>query len=382
MTTTEEPGAAPSAPPSGRPDWIAWLERRVKLTELFSFVSHFGIVYTPVNTERPLREELQRLGRTPILSYARWPHVLGLWIGLLFLLEAVSGVLLAFYYHPTAAEAHESTRSIVRDVPLGWMVHQIHAWGAYLLVAIVLVRLLRLFRDRLYQAPRELVWMCAVALAWIVLQLDFTGRLLPWDLHAYWSGVRGMEVVWRVPLVGPVLSFLLGGRTVSEDVLTRFYVLHILLLPLLYLGFTYVTFASMRRVGLSRGPGADPPLTTFRRHTVDLIILTLLMFAGLVTLATMLPFPLQAAADPYATPRGTRPPWYMLAPYVLFQRLPVPAWIPGLLVLAAALAVLLLPAIVARAGQRLDDRRVQMGGIVVIAGWLALTVLGLFVDRR
>ena len=378
---TPQAGAA-GAPRNGRSSWVDWVEQRMRLTELFSFLGHFGLVYTPVDTSRPLRDELERLGRTPIVSYARWPHVLGLWMALLFGVEALTGVLLAFYYHPTAADAYVSTRSIVRDVPLGWLVHQVHAWGAYLLVGIVLVRLGRLFWDGLYRAPRELLWVSAAAIAWVVLQLDFTGRLLPWDLRAYWGTVRGLEVVWSFPMIGPVLAFLLGGRTVSENVLSRFYVLHILILPMLYMAFVYVTFATMRTVGLSRTGASEPPPTTFRRYAVDLVIITLLVFAGLVTLATLLPARFQAAADPYATPRGVRPAWYLLAPYVLFQRAPVPPFIPGLLMLALALALVLLPAIVARGNGLANERRVRIAGIAVFALWVLLTVLGFFLERR
>ncbi len=383
MSAPEDSTVATAAPPAtrDRTAWLDWLEQRLKLTELFSLLSHFGLVYTPIDTERPLRETLRVIARTPVVSYARWPHVLGLLTALVFGLEAASGVLLAFYYHPTATEAFTSTRSIVRDVPLGWLVHQVHAWGAWLLVGIVLLRAARLFWDGLYHAPREVLWFCAVALAFLVLQLDFTGLLLPWDVQSYWAAVRGLEVVWAVPIVGPLLSFFVGGRTMSEDVLNRFYVLHIVVLPMLYLAFVYLTFATMRRVGLSRAGAAAPPLTTFRRHAFDLLILTLVLFAGLVTLATLLPFHFHGAADPYTTPKGTRPPWYLLAPHVLFQ-LPIPKWIPGLPVLAITLALPFLPALIPASRGRLDDQRLRRAGLVAAGLWLLLTVAGVFVDRR
>jgi len=379
------PTAPPPPPaPARRPIWHAWVEwteQRLNLGELFSFVTHFGLVYTPVDTSRPLLDVLDEIGRRPMPAYTRWPHILGLLTALLFGLEAVSGVLLAFYYQPTAAAAYESTRSIVRDVPMGWLVHHVHAWGAYLLCAVVLVRLARLFWDGLYTAPRELLWFSAVALAWIVLQLDFTGHLLPWDVQSYWAAVRGLEVVWGLPVVGPILAFLVGGRTMSEDVLDRFYVLHIIVLPLLYLGFVYLTFATMRRVGLSQAGSAPPVQTTYRRHAMDLVILSLLLFAGLVTLATLLPMRFHGAADPYATPRGTRPPWYMLAPYALYQ-VPVPHWIPGLFLILVALALPFLPVLRSLAGSRLDERRIRRAGLAVFALWLALSFVGAFVDRR
>lgn len=360
---------------------VDWIDARINLSELFSFLTHFGLIYTPIDTKRPLRDVLEQIRTTPLESYARWPHILGLLTALLFALEAVSGILLAFYYQPTALGAYDSTRSIVRDVMLGWLVHHVHMWGSWLLVAVVLVRMVRLFWDGLYQAPRELLWFSAVALAWLVIQLDFTGLLLPWDEQSYWSAVRGLEIVWALPIVGPMLSALVGGRTMSEDVLNRFYVLHIIVLPVMYLAFVYLTFATMRRVGLSRVGGVAPKLTTFRRHASDLVIITLLLFAGLVTLSTLMPFQFHGPADPYRTPKGTLPPWYMLAPYALFQ-LPLPRWIPGLALVGTALTLPFLPAIVRAAGNRLDDKRLRMAGLAVFGLWLVLSVLGAFVDRR
>src|SRR5512138_3652026 len=174
MSATGNPERAPAARRGWRSGaWLEWLEQRLNLTDLFSFLTHFGLIYTPIDTRKPLREVLREIGSKPMVSYARWPHILGLLTAILFGLEAVSGVLLTFYYQPTAAAAYGSTRLIVRDVPLGWLVHHVHAWGAYLLVAVVFLRLMRLFWDGLYRAPREVLWFAAVALGWTVIQLDF-----------------------------------------------------------------------------------------------------------------------------------------------------------------------------------------------------------------
>ena len=378
------PGPDPDPGPPGAGaggGWLAWLERRINLTEIFSFLTHFGLVYTPVDTARPVREVVRELATHPVPTYTRGPRVLGLLAAILFGLEAVTGVLLAYYHRPTPEAAFESTRTIVRDVPAGWFIHQIHAWGAWLLVIVVVLRLLRLFWDGLYRAPREVLWWSAVVMVWLVLQLDFTGRLLTWDSHAYWATVRGLEVIWALPVVGPVLAFLLGGRVVNEDVLIRFYVLHVMVLPALYAATLYVTFATLRRVGLS--PPTVPAAarsTTFREHAYSMLMLAILLFGILVTLATLLPFRFEREADPYVTPGGVRPPWYMLAPYALIQRAPTPAWLTGLVLLAAAFAVLLLP-LWARGDEPRTVRRVRLGGMLVVLAWVALGVAGALIDR-
>jgi quinol-cytochrome oxidoreductase complex cytochrome b subunit len=139
----------------------------------------------------------------------------------------------------------------------------------------------------------------------------------------------------------------------------------------------------MRKVGLSVSADASGVnVTTFRRHAIDLAILTLLLFAGLVTLATLLPFRFLGPADPYVTPGGIRPPWYLLAGHALLNWTPGPDWIIGLPMLAVALAVGLLPFWIRAVSSGRDPRRIRIVGLSAFGLWLALTVLGMFVDRR
>jgi ubiquinol-cytochrome c reductase cytochrome b subunit len=367
--------------PSARGGWVDWLEQRVNLSEIFSFITHFGLVYTPVDTQKPVREVIRDVAAESVPRYAQGARVLGLLAAILFGLQVVTGVLLAYYYRPTPEAAFESTRTIVRDLPGGWFIHQVHAWGSWLLVGVIVLRLLRLFWEGLYRAPREVLWWCAVAMTWVVIQSDFTGRLLTWDSHTYWSTVRGLEVVWAIPIAGPILAFLLGGRTVNADVLIRFYVLHVMVLPAFYAAFLYFTFATLRRVGLSQtGPARNEQPIRYREHLYSMAMLTVGLFAILVTLATLLPLRFHAAADPYVTPGGVRPPWYMLAPYVLLQRLPLP-WLSGLVLLAAAIAVPLLP-LWLRDDETPERRlRIRLAGAAVLLAWLVLSVLGALLER-
>ncbi|HEX4935528.1 MAG TPA: hypothetical protein VFV33_20245, partial [Gemmatimonadaceae bacterium] len=162
--------------------------------------------------------------------------------------------------------------------------------------------------------------------------------------------------------------------------LIRFYVLHIIVLPALYLGFVWITFATMRKVGLSNPDDVPPPTTTFRRHFANLVMIMLLLSAGMVTLATLFPFRFEGAADPYSTPKGVQPPWYMVAHYTLFM-LPVPRWIPGLFILFVSISLPFLPAIVRALGSRVDERRLRMAGVAIFVVWVTLSVVGRFVER-
>jgi quinol-cytochrome oxidoreductase complex cytochrome b subunit len=223
-------------------------------------------------------------------------------------------------------------------------------------------------------------------MAWLVVQSDFTGRLLTWDSHAYWSAVRGMEVVFALPLAGPVLAFILGGRAINDNVLLRFYVFHMLVLPSAFAMFLYLTFATLRRVGLSPAPeGRGAPggrEMTFRDHLFSMAILTALMFGVLATLAVLTPFRFGTEADPYSTPAGVRPPWYMLASYAVVEHGPGPAWLLGLILLIAAFAVLLLPSWSPRFGIEPASRRARIAGLAALALWALLSVLGAVLEHR
>jgi ubiquinol-cytochrome c reductase cytochrome b subunit len=373
---------APESPDKKSHDWISWLERRMNLTEIFSFLTSFGAVYTSIDTKRPIRQVIHEVAEHPVSVYAHWPRMLGLVIAILFALEAITGLLLAFYYQPTPESAFESTRIIVRDLPFGWLIHQVHSWGAYLLVAAIVIRLLRLFWDGLYRAPREMMWLFALGLVWIACLSDFTGQLLPWDNSSYWAVVRGIEVIGSLPLIAPLFSFIIGGSYVEADVLTRFYVLHVMVFPSLLVLFLYFTFSTHRLVGLSATPGAGPVrTTTFKNHIYKAIMLTVLAFGVLISLAVLLPFPFLSQADPYATPAGTTPPWYLLAPYAVLERGLGPAWIKGLFLIVVTLGVALFPIFLGGETTGRMLKRARLVGGVLFFAWLALTVVGALLEK-
>ena len=250
---------------------LGWIEARVNLTEIVSFLSMFGLLPAELDSRKPLRAALAESMSRPLPSYARWPHVLGILSFLLFTFLIVTGVLLSFYYQPTAADAYRSATSIARDVTLGGLVHQAHRWASILLLCVLVLRLLRFFFGGLYSRGRELVWMVAVLTLGVATIADLSGRLLPWDARGYWTMVRAREVFDELPIIGPLSTFLVGGTGLDSLILTRFYVLHILTLPFLMLLLFYIHFSSVRRVGLSRVGGVPlvaPPAAgrRVRRH--------------------------------------------------------------------------------------------------------------------
>jgi quinol-cytochrome oxidoreductase complex cytochrome b subunit len=361
---------------------LDWLSDRLNLTEIFSLLTSYGLFYAELDTSKPLREALAEATRRPMRSYARWPRGLGLIVVVLIAIEIVTGGLLALYYLPTPGSAHASLGTMLRDVQFGWFVHQIHFWGAQLLVAVLIVRLLRFFLQRVYSPPRELTWVFGALLLLVCLHLDTTGRVLPMTASAFWSTVRSLELVAAVPLYGPLAIFLLGGEQtfVSDLTLIRFYVLHVAVLPMMAVALIYFHFSGVRRVGLSM-LGKEKSRVggmQMRMHVANLAIVLALLFGLLVSLAVLVPVPFEAAADPYATPPGARPPWYLLASFGFLEWTSglLPQWLAGGLLLLGFLAFIVVPFVDhSRPGGKRGALRLVLA-ILAIVAWILLTGYG------
>jgi ubiquinol-cytochrome c reductase cytochrome b subunit len=177
--------------------------------------------------------------------------------------------------------------------------------------------------------------------------------------------------------VGWIVSFVVAGVEVSSSLLIRFYVLHVIFIPLLMVFFFYLHFATVRRVGLSPLPGdkrsEDRPL--YPDHILQLLVLFLVVFGVILTLGTIFPAPFWLKADPFTSPAGARPPWYLMPAYSLLELLP--HWLAGTLVLAGLLLLILLP-FLERSPHRELKKRPVVAGLAAALGLLAivLTYLG------
>jgi quinol-cytochrome oxidoreductase complex cytochrome b subunit len=370
------------SPPGGRKSLLAWLEARVNLTEIVSFLSVFGLLPTELDTRKPLRAALWEALRQPLPSYARWPRILGILSFILFALLGVTGMMLAFYYQPTAGTAYGSATLIARDVTFGLLIHQVHRWAATLFLIILGLRVVRFFFGGLYARGREVIWLAAVATFAFAAFADLTGLLLPWDQQGYWTVVRAREVFDALPLIGPLFAFLVGGRGLDSLVLTRFYVLHLAVYPFALLALFYLHFASVRRVGMSAVPDA-PTTRSLRVAMYDMLLIVVFLIGALITLAILFPHPFGAAADPLTTPPGAQPPWYLLAPYALLETLPgfLPAFVRGLFLEALFLAIVLVPFLDRSGGTGPRRRMFVWIGAALCVFWIVLTFLGWHMER-
>jgi quinol-cytochrome oxidoreductase complex cytochrome b subunit len=221
----------------------------------------FGNVFLHLHTVRTHRWSL------------RWSATWGLGLAAIaaFLVTLATGVLLMFYYKPHPAAAYDSIKDIHFVVPTGRLIRNIHRWAANLMVVVVLLHMARVFYTAAYRKRREFNWLVGMALLAVTLGLSFTGYLLPWDQLAYWAITIGANIAQSPREVTDALHLtdrfdpgglqkllLLGSDTVGEEALIRFYVLHVMLLPLVLAALVAVHFWRIRKDGgLARPDDAD-----------------------------------------------------------------------------------------------------------------------------
>ncbi len=161
-----------------------------------------------------------------------WFYTLGSGALFAFLSQAVTGVFLAMYYDPSVTNAYESTRHLTNEVFLGEFVRGMHRWGSSVMIVLVFLHMGRVFFFGAYKYPRELNWLIGVVLLLLVSQMALTGYLLPFDQRSYWATVVAVNINGTGPFVGPYLAdFLRGGAEFGATTLSRFYAIHMLLLP-------------------------------------------------------------------------------------------------------------------------------------------------------
>src|ERR687895_2036908 len=184
-----------------------------------------------------------------------WYHTLGSATLTAFLVQLVTGVILAFYYKPDPDSAYESIQTITNDLTLGWLVRGMHKWGASVFIILMFFHMARVFLFGAYKYPRELNWIVGVMILAVGMLEGFTGYLLPWDQTAYWATVVGINLNGTAPFLGPFLAeFLRGGAEIGGDTLPRWYSLHMLVLPGLIFALIGLHLYLVVRLGVTSPP--------------------------------------------------------------------------------------------------------------------------------
>jgi quinol-cytochrome oxidoreductase complex cytochrome b subunit len=242
-----------SIQPEGQwPRWKQWLHDRLPWESVVRALSS-AVLYGALDERLNFDEALQQQLNKPVPRHAlRHLWCMGGISLLLFGNQVVTGILLLMYYKPGPEVAYDSVKHIMNDVAMGWLLRQMHAWGAHLMIIAVLIHMLKIYYNRAYRPPRELNWMVGTVLLFLTLTFAFTGYLLPWDQLSYWATTVGAQGVENVPFIGGKLMILMrGGQSVSDVTLSRFFALHVSVLPWVTVAFMLMHFIMIRRQGIS-----------------------------------------------------------------------------------------------------------------------------------
>src|ERR1700704_5907117 len=200
----------------------------------------------------PIRETIQH----PVpRQTASWAYVFGSAALTVFGLQLVTGILLALIYVPSAGDAWSSLQALNHQVALGWFIRALHGWGSNFMIAIVLIHMTQVFLFGAHKYPRELTWIVGVFLLLMTLGMAFTGQIMRFDQDAYWGLGIGASIASRVPIIGPaVVKLMLGGPIIAGATLSRFFALHVFVIPGMLIAFVCLHLLMVLKLGINEWP--------------------------------------------------------------------------------------------------------------------------------
>ncbi|HMF61422.1 MAG TPA: cytochrome b N-terminal domain-containing protein [Vicinamibacterales bacterium] len=332
---------------------------------------------------------------------ASWAYVFGSAAMTVFGLQLVTGILLAIVYVPSAGEAWSSLQTLNHAITLGWFIRALHGWGSNFMIAIVLIHMVQVFLFGSYKYPRELTWIIGVFLLLVTLGMAFTGQVLRFDQDAYWGLGIGASIASRVPVLGTAtVQLLLGGPIIAGATLSRFFALHVFVIPGLLIGFMAVHVLLVLKLGVNEWPmpGRVVRRQTYLREYHELTeregvpfvpnaIWRDILFSGVVLLAVAAcayglgPFGPGGVPDPTIIQTAPHPDFFFLWLYALLSFLPPAAETPVLLIAPPLIiiALLALPLLAGEGEKSWRRRPVAVLMILLVAVSLgSLTQLGTY----
>ncbi len=270
----------------------------------------------------------RHIGSEPIpMHLNRWWFALGGSVLYLFLIQLFTGILLTFYYVPTPSGAYESVELITQEIRFGWFIRSLHKWASNFMIVALILHVLRVFFTGSYRHPRQLNWMVGFCLLLLTLTFGFTGYSLVYEQLSFWGATVATNLVGAIPWVGESLAHLLrGGPEITGNTLTRFYVIHIGLLPTLMFIFLAIHLVFIRIHGVMEIPVESAGTSDSNRffkfwpdHVTTEMMVGLFLIYILTLLAVVFPAGLGEPADPNLTPEHIKPEWYFYFSYRLLK---------------------------------------------------------------
>ncbi len=268
-------------------------------------------------------DQIRDMTNEPVPNHLkRWWFALGGTPAYLFIVQIVTGILLAFYYKPSPETAYESVRYITEEASYGWYIRSLHKWAATFMVAAVILHQMRVFFTGAYRKPREINWIVGCALLGCTLVLGFTGYSLVYEQLSYWGATVGANIASMLPVLGdPMKNLLLGGDAYNDRTLPRFFILHAAVFPVLMILLITIHIAIIRLQGVTEFQFEDEPeekpktFNFFPDHLLTELMIGLVLMVLLSVLATLYPATMGHKADPLTTPDVIKPEWFFYATF-------------------------------------------------------------------
>jgi cytochrome b6 len=313
----------------------------------------------------------------------------------LFVVQVCSGILLLMYYKGSSDVAYESVRFIMSEVNFGWLIRDIHSWSANLMILFAFIHMFSVFFTKSYRFPREFTWISGIFLLLLALGFGFSGYLLPWNQLAFFATKVGTDMVGVVPIIGkPLLELLRGSEEVTGATLSRFFGIHVAILPGIFVIFLSIHLLFIQRQGISEPiswqklpPEKKKYTPFFPDFMLKDISLWLVVLAGVAALSVFFPWDLGTKADPFSSaPVGIKPEWYFLFMYQSLKFLPshiigLEGEVLGILAFGAAGVLWTLVPFFDRDQKRRGiSKFFTVAGVVIVCYIIVLTILGHFLE--
>jgi ubiquinol-cytochrome c reductase cytochrome b subunit len=331
-------------------------------------------------------------------STASWWYVFGSATLALFVLQIATGICLALIYVPAADQAYQSLEYLNYQAPFGWYLRAVHFWGSNAMVMVMTLHMIQVFLFGAHKYPRELTWIVGVFLFLGTLGMAFTGQVLRWDQDAYWGLGIGASIAARAPLIGgAVVDALLGGPIIGGRTLSRFFSVHVFLIPGILIGLIGLHLWLVLRLGINEWPmpGRVVDRETYRQRyeeevhrdgvpffpvaaRKDMVGMAVVILAVLVAAAVFGPYGPGGVPDPTIIDTVPRPDFYFLSLFALFALLP--PWTETAILLAGpplAIALLLVLPFLTGTGEKSWRRRPVAVLAVVLIVVIVTTLAGL-----
>jgi cytochrome b6 len=265
--------------------------------------------------------------KVPEHKHSFWYYFGGICL-FLFVIQVITGILLLLYYTPSLDSAHESIQYIMSHVKFGWLIRSVHSWSANILIGAIFIHMFSAFFLKAYRTPRELTWISGFFLLLIFLFFGFSGYLLPWNELSFFATRVGTDIAGTIPLIGKhIKTFILGGPEVSGATISRFYWLHVAVLPLfttIILGVhvLLVQILGMSKpIGLAKKEVREVPF--FPNFILKDSLGWMIILALIGVLCVFFPWEVGQKADPFApTPIGIKPEWYFTFMFTTLKLIP------------------------------------------------------------